>query len=107
MEVELKECEIQGSCVEWFRANFPEWLIFSVPNEACFKRKQYFDSLGLLNGVSDTIAVKEGEVLFIEFKRDGGKQSNEQVNFQQKVEALGHRYYVIKNLDDFKEIWIN
>lgn len=105
MEVELKECEIQGRCVEWFRANYPEWLIFSVPNEACFKRKQYFDSLGLLNGVSDTIAVKEGEVLFIEFKRDGGKQSSEQVNFQQKVETLGHRYYVINNLDDFKTLF--
>lgn len=98
----MKECEIQGRCVEWFRSNFPEWLIFSVPNEAAFKRKQYFDSLGLLNGVSDTIAVKEGEVLFIEFKRDGGKQSNEQKLFQQKVEALGHRYYVVYSLDEFK-----
>ena len=46
-------------------------------------------------------------MLFIEFKRDGGKQSNEQKLFQEKIEALGHRYYVIKNLDDFKEIWIN
>lgn len=101
----MRECEIQGRCVEWFRANYPEWLIFSVPNEACFKRKQYFDSLGLLNGVSDTIAVKEGEVMFIEFKRDGGKQSNEQKLFQQKIEALGHRYYVINNLDDFKTLF--
>lgn len=103
----MKECEIQGRCVEWFRANYPEWLIFSVPNEACFKRKQYFDSLGLLNGVSDTIAVKDGEVMFIEFKRDGGKQSNEQKLFQSKVEALGHHYHLIYDLDEFKEIWIN
>lgn len=59
---------------------------------------------GLLSGVSDLIVVLEGKVLFVEVKNEKGKQSPKQKIFQSQVENLGFKYYLVRNLKDFKEI---
>lgn len=94
-----KEAELQKRCVEWLRATFPEWLVFSVPNEATYKRAQYFKSLGMLSGVSDLIVVSPKNVTFVEFKSEKGRMTNTQKNFKWKVEHLGYRYLVVKDMD--------
>lgn len=100
----MLECQIQAECIQWFRRHYPKYIIFCVPNEAAFKRKSYFDSLGLLNGVSDTIAVLSNTILFIEFKTPKGQQREEQKVFQEKVESLGFIYTIVRSLDQFKEL---
>lgn len=100
----MTEAQIQGQCVEWFRLKYPELLMFSVPNEATYKRSSYFSSLGMLNGVSDTIVMLPEKILFVEFKTPKGKQRPEQEDFQRKVEGLGYSYYIIRSLEEFKEL---
>lgn len=105
MEVELKECQIQSQCVQWFRFQYPEFIIFSTNNEACFRRITYFNSLGLLNGVSDLIILlPHGKTLFIEMKNKKGRQREEQKTFQEKVEGLGFHYFICRSLEQFQEI---
>ena len=48
MKLKIKECDIQAECIQWFKENRKEDIIFSVPNEACFRRKIYFERLGLV-----------------------------------------------------------
>ena len=43
-------------------------------------------------GVSDRIAVFRGKTFFIEIKRPGGKQSQDQIDFQEDVESGGGLY---------------
>lgn len=43
----MKECDIQKSCVSWFRNTYPEYVMFSVP-----------PTRGILKG--DTCVVADG-----------------------------------------------
>lgn len=98
------------------------YTIFAVPNggkrgkiEAANLKKE-----GVTSGVSDLIVIIPNQTLYIELKtpetefinpktmrvnkKAGGKQSQAQKEFQEDVEACGHKYYLIDNLDDFIKI---
>lgn len=100
----MKECIIQKECVEWFRKTYNDYVIFSVPNEGCYRRKQYFENLGMLSGVSDTIVILPNKVLFIEFKTLKGYQRPEQHIFENMCLELGFSYFVCRSLEQFKDI---
>ena len=104
------EGRIQQDCVKWFRNNFglkihaPQLVIFSVPNESSdlvetMKKK----AIGLLSGAADTIIVFQDSVVFCEFKDGKGRQSPKQKDFQEKVEKLGHEYWLIRDQETFEE----
>jgi hypothetical protein len=82
-------------------------LIFSVPNGGSRNiiEAKKLKSTGLMAGVSDLIVLKpNGETIFVEIKTDVGIQSLVQIKFQNKVEELGFKYFVVRSLDDFKEL---
>ena len=56
--------------------------------------------LGSYHGLPDRIAIKNGWVVFIEFKSPTGKQSEKQIEFQTMIELKGGVYLLIDNLDD-------
>jgi len=104
------EAKVQQEMVVWFRNNYQrkgvdKGIIFSVPNERAGGFMAMKDLLltGLLSGVSDLIVVLKGKVIFVEVKNDVGKQSEKQIKFQQQVENLGFKYYLVRNLEDFKK----
>lgn len=98
------EAELQKSIVEYLNKNYPQVLVFSVPNEATYRRRNYFHKLGMLSGVSDLILVFLNTVLFVECKAPRGRQSVEQINFQKRIESLGFKYYIIRDLEELKNI---
>lgn len=98
------EADLQTEIVNYVRTNYPQLVIFSVPNEATYKRRNYFHQLGMLSGVSDLILVFLNGVIFIECKAPRGRQSIEQINFQKKIEALGFKYFIVKDLEELKDI---
>jgi hypothetical protein len=62
--------------------------------------------MGVRNGVSDLIVVLDSKVLFIELKDGNNQQSTHQIDFEQVVKDLNHNYYVIRSLEQFKQlIW--
>ena len=105
----LSEAQIQQQCVVWFRNNYcrkgmnPRYCMFSVANEAAYSNKQYI-STGVLPGVSDTIVILPGKVLFIEFKTATGRQSDRQKEFEEIVTNLEYEYFICRSLKDFQDI---
>jgi hypothetical protein len=107
----ISENSIQSECVRWFNNNYclknheNRAIIFSVPNESMMSQQRLVNS-GLLRGVSDTIIVLKGKVLFVEFKTPTGYQNEFQKDFQSRVELLGFKYYVVRSLEQFQSIII-
>jgi hypothetical protein len=101
---EKPEYVLQCSCVAWFKRNYPDYLIFSVPNESTHRQSTYYAKSGVLKGVSDLIIVLPEKVIFVELKSEKGYQRPEQKAFQYKVESLRQSYYLCRTLEDFKSI---
>ena len=64
----------------------------------------YKKSLGLIAGVSDLIILTPNQAFFIEVKTPTGRQSEKQKEFQHKVELLGFKYFLVRTLEDFKNL---
>ena len=106
------EESIQVACVKWFRLQYPNLVIFAVPNGGSrnlYEAKNMKES-GTLAGVADLVVVGNGgKVLFVEMKAGKNKQEDSQVLFQNKVEKLGHKYIICRSKEQFmKEIdlWV-
>lgn len=101
-EIQLAVCEYlsyqmrQGKLMFW-RQNTN--AIFSTKTGSFRAMPKYS-----MNGVSDIIVVRDGFVIFLEIKRPSGKQSDNQKQFQDLVKKNGAEYWVIRDLDDLKEI---
>ena len=57
-----------------------------------------------MKGVSDTVIVFPNKVVFCEFKDLKGKQRPDQKLFQDKIILLGHDYWIVRSIKEFKEL---
>lgn len=96
------ESGIQQAVVQWFRLQYPRYIIAAVPNggfrnakEAAIMKRE-----GILAGFSDLIIIAEHNVLFLEVKTPDGRLSEKQNEFQKKVCALGFEYIVCRSFDE-------
>lgn len=102
-----QESTLQTQCVKWFRYQYPHLVIYSVPNGGSrnVREAQRLKSEGVLAGVADlTILLPQGKSLYIEMKVKGNRQTPNQKEFQQKAEALGHKYYVCYSFEEFEKV---
>ena len=106
------EESIQVACVKWFRLQYPNLVIFAVPNGGSrnrYEAKNMKES-GILAGVADLVIVGNGgKVLFVEMKAGQNKQEDSQVLFQKKVEKLGHKYIICRSKEQFMkevDLWV-
>lgn len=106
------EESIQVACVKWFRLQYPNLVIFAVPNGGSrnlYEAKNMKES-GTLAGVADLVIVGDGgRVLFVEMKAGKNKQEDSQVLFQNKVEKLGHKYIICRSREQFMkevDLWV-
>ena len=106
------EESIQVACVKWFRLQYPNLVIFAVPNGGSrnlYEAKNMKES-GTLAGVADLVIVGNGgRVLFVEMKAGKNKQEDSQVLFQNKVEKLGHKYIICRSKEQFMkegDLWV-
>lgn len=109
--MEKSESRIQQEIVKWFKNNYclkhhdQKCCIFSVPNERSNRKEQMrMIATGLYSGVSDLIVAIPDQVLFVEVKDEKGKQSQKQIDFEKTVSDLGLQYYLVRSIDDFKQI---
>ena len=106
------EESIQVACVKWFRLQYPNLVIFAVPNGGSrnlYEAKNMKES-GTLAGVADLVIVGNGgKVLFVEMKAGKNKQEDSQVLFQKNVEKLGHKYIICRSKEQFMkevDLWV-
>lgn len=100
------ESKIQQDCFVWYSntyARYGKGIMFSVPNESNGSQQRKVNT-GLLRGVSDTIIIHQGVCMFVEFKTLTGVISPYQKQFKEKVENQGLKYYLIRSLEEFKQL---
>lgn len=106
-----EESHIQIQMVNWFRLQYPSYIIAAIPNGGRRNavEAKIMKGEGVLAGFSDLIVVAFNSILFIEVKTEKGKQSTSQKKFQSDVERLGFQYSVCRSLKDFQltiERWL-
>ena len=86
-------------------------MVFSIPNEGT--QAQSLIRTGLYPGCADIQIIHtrsiyrdayDLNVLFIEFKKPGGKQSDNQKKFQAHCRDIRIPYHVIETFEEFKEL---
>ena len=102
---------IQSECVRWFTLKYPKYVIMAVPNSARRSARMgaWMKQEGLLAGASDLIIIIPHNVIFIEMKKEKGRQQQSQKEFQSNVERLGFRYEICRSVTDFIKVvenWI-
>lgn len=104
----LTESQLQQQCVKWFRAVHPAYagLMFSIPNEGRRTRANAsrMKAQGIVAGVADLmLSVARGgfHALYIEMKSEKGRQTENQVRFQNDVEKQGYKYVICRGFDEF------
>ena len=106
------ESNLQQGCFAWFNLQYPQYygLLFAIPNGG---HRHIVTALriraeGAISGVADLILLvptNKYHGLCIEMKYGKGKQSQNQKEWQTKVEKQGYKYSVCNSLDSFvKEI---
>ena len=107
----LTERQIQIQCVGWFRARYPEAskVFMAIPNGGArnaWTAKNLKDE-GVLSGAPDLLLLvpRHGFAsLCIEMKKAGGKQSDNQIAFQEAAKEFKNKYVVCYSFDEFKAV---
>lgn len=94
----------QKACIDYLEAKG----IFHYRNNSGavvseYKGKQRFMRFGA-SGSPDIIAVINGRYIGFEIKDIKGKQSENQILFQESLEKAGGAYHLIKTIDEFLNI---
>jgi len=100
------EHSLQIQVIDWLRWN--KFLCCAIPNGGSRDKKEgaNLKREGVLAGHSDiNVYLKDGKTVFLELKAGNNKQQLNQIEFQQKVEALGFEYHLIRSLDDVTKIF--
>lgn len=105
-----KVCEhdIQSECVQWYRAQYPLGVIFSVPNAGrrSVSTMKWMLQEGFVAGAPDLVAMRaDGKIVFIEMKTSTGRLRPGQVEFKQRCDYLDEElYYICRDIESFKQI---
>ncbi len=104
------EAKIQQEIFTYIKNNFglahhnPKWIIMSIPNESQIREETMRKlSIGMLPGASDMVLIRPNKITFIEVKTPTGKQSDNQITFENDVKQLGFDYILVRSLDDIKK----
>ena len=100
------ESRIQSQCVRWYTNTYcltshtPRNIIWHTPNE----NQHRHVNLGVLAGVPDLCVLHNGELIFIEMKDHKGTLRKGQIDFKERVEAHGVKWFLCRSEESFKEI---
>lgn len=115
-----REGPIQKACYQFLRTQYPHALVFSVPNELASRAGGGVDGrkrqtmirniqanakkMGMLPGMGDLCMLNSGRFYVFEIKAKGNYQQDNQKAAEALVDANGGYYYVIRSIDDLKEV---
>lgn len=113
------EDKLQAECVKWFRYQYPDLILFAIPNGGSRNpiEAAKFKRTGTLAGVADLFLMKQrswdvsehqtmhfSNGLFIEIKVGKNKQTKRQKEFENKCLDEGFDYYICRSFDEFKQV---
>lgn len=98
------EDDLQITIVSFTRQYVRGIEIICIPNGGYRKKLEAvrLKRMGVLAGVSDLVLMlPEGKTCWVELKTKTGRQEATQIAFQQKCKKLGHKYVLIRSLDEY------
>lgn len=101
------EKQLHSQCVAWLRASNLPVLAHHSPNEG---RRGYIaqadvKAMGVMAGWPDLELIrKDGQTLFIELKRPGGRMSDDQRAVHAALAEYGHVVQVVDRFNDFVDL---
>lgn len=104
------EHDLQVQCVRWFRAEYPESLIYAIPNGGwrTITTATHLKMEGQLAGVPDLhipVARHGFNSLYIEMKNGkAGNVSEKQAEMINKLRELGNMVTIVRSLEEFQRI---
>lgn len=101
------EARIQQEIVMFFNNEYPELrgcLCYNNNNSVGGLRGKLNKFLGVVRGRSDMVLYYKGFSVMIELKTEKGRQSDSQRAWQYLMINQGFRYYIIRSLEEFKEL---
>ena len=102
----VSEHDIQVACINWFRYQYPKYLIYAIPNGGArniITAKKLKDE-GVTAGVPDLhipVAKSNYHWLYIEMKSGKNKASEHQITVMEKLKNEGYLCAVCWNLNQF------
>ncbi|MCL2652087.1 MAG: VRR-NUC domain-containing protein [Candidatus Azobacteroides sp.] len=103
------EHDIQATAIRWFRYQYPNHIIYAVPNGS-YRNKITAARLkeeGVLAGVPDVfipVARKDFHGLYVEFKAEKNRLTQSQILIIDKLMQEGYQCEVCYSFDDFRKI---
>ena len=80
-------------------------IVYTKNNSGAFISKtNHFFRFGKAGSPDFFVFVKNGACIHLEIKNEVGKQKENQIEFQRKIERLGHIYFVARNLTDVESV---
>lgn len=80
-------------------------LVFIKNNSGAFKTsKGSFVRFGKKGSPDFIVFLQNGKTLHLEIKNFSGRQQKSQKEYQQKIEDLGHLYYVAHSVEEVKKM---
>jgi hypothetical protein len=87
----MSEQELQSKCIKYAKSK--GWYVLKIIK--CN-----------ISGFPDSVLFKDGQTIFVEYKAINGIQSELQKYQQKLLENQGFKYYLVNNLNYFKEILV-
>jgi hypothetical protein len=104
------ENAIQQEIIEWYKNNYclvhhtPRCMIAHVPNQ----NQHHLVSIGVYPGFADLFVWHLCKLYLVEIKEPlKGKQSPNQVKFENHCSQSGIPYFIVFSLEEFKEFIVN
>lgn len=92
------EQDIQKQIIDYLR--YQGWFVIKNNTVGIYKKSTDSYIPNPARGLADLTAIKNGQVIMIEVKKKGGKQSDNQKEFQKNWEDKGGKYYLVFNLEE-------
>jgi hypothetical protein len=106
MKSKIKESQIQSVIENYLKLleNIGK-LVYTKNNSGALKTERgSFMRFGKSGSPDFFIFLNDNKTLHIEVKAEKGVQSPNQKDYQIKVEKLGHKYFIVRSLNDVKKL---
>jgi hypothetical protein len=103
------ESDLQKACVKWFKLQYPQRVIFAIPNGGNRSRIEaaIMQGEGVMSGVSDLFIpepMQNFHGLWIEMKIKPNKLTDEQLKFTLRMVERDYKTAVCYSLDEFMKV---
>ena len=102
--IKITETQIVKACLDYLHLKGIFAKRINTTGIYNYKTGKYIFNPNTPRGMSDILVVIEGKAIFVECKRKGGKQNENQRAFDAEVRQAGAKYFIIRSVEDLIKV---